>query len=75
MAAPDSLAERARQARVLAQGLPSPCISVCTMNATSGLCEGCLRTLDEIAAWSVMGDADKHAVWQRIEQRASQGMP
>ena len=32
--------------------VPSPCISVCRMDAASGLCEGCLRTLDEIAAWS-----------------------
>ncbi len=39
------------------------------MEATSGLCEGCLRTLDEIAGWSAMTDAGKRAVWQRIGQR------
>lgn len=50
--------------------VPSPCISVCRMDPASGLCEGCLRTLDEIAAWSGMDDAGKRAVWQRIEQRA-----
>ena len=47
----------------------SPCTSVCRMNPTTGLCEGCLRTLDEIAAWSRMEDAEKRAVWRLLEQR------
>ncbi len=60
--------------------VPSPCISVCKMDAHSGWCEGCLRTLDEIAAWSVMDDAQKQAVWQLLAQRreafaATQGDP
>ncbi|MCW5656077.1 MAG: DUF1289 domain-containing protein [Burkholderiaceae bacterium] len=50
-------------------GVPSPCVNVCRMDAVSGLCEGCLRTIDEIAAWGTMDDADKRAVWQRLEQR------
>jgi predicted Fe-S protein YdhL (DUF1289 family) len=40
------------------------------MNASSGLCEGCARTLDEIARWSTMAEGDRRAVWARIEQRA-----
>jgi predicted Fe-S protein YdhL (DUF1289 family) len=48
--------------------VPSPCINVCRMRA-DGLCEGCLRTLDEIAAWGTLGDAAKRAVWVLIEQR------
>ena len=50
--------------------VPSPCISVCRMNPASGLCEGCLRTLDEIAAWSGMSEVGKRDVWQRIELRS-----
>ena len=49
----------------------SPCISVCRMNSQSGLCEGCLRTLDEIAAWSTMDDEGKQDVWALIAQRAA----
>ena len=52
-----------------AGGVPSPCINVCRMDATSGLCEGCLRTIDEIVAWGTMADDDKRAVWQRLEER------
>lgn len=36
----------------------SPCIGVCTLRA-DGLCEGCLRTVDEIAAWSRLSDAER----------------
>jgi hypothetical protein len=32
------------------------------MNATSGLCEGCFRTIDEIAHWSLFDDDEKRAV-------------
>jgi uncharacterized protein len=55
--------------------VPSPCISVCRMDAKSGLCEGCARTLDEIAAWSVMDDADKQAVWAELPLRRATLMP
>ncbi len=53
----------------LAHDVPSPCISVCRMDAPSGLCMGCWRTLNEIASWATMGADDKRAVWQLIEQR------
>lgn len=49
--------------------VPSPCISVCRMNARSGLCEGCLRTIDEIVAWASLSDDAKRAVWAAIRQR------
>ena len=49
--------------------VPSPCVSVCRMDPASGLCEGCFRTLDEIAAWSRMAAVDKRAAWALITQR------
>ena len=68
------IAERAREVRAMADGnamLPSPCISVCRMDAASGLCEGCMRTLNEIAAWGMMDNRAKRMVWKEIEQRAA----
>ena len=47
----------------------SPCISVCRMQAVTGLCEGCFRTRDEIAAWGSACDDAKLATWARIEER------
>ena len=49
--------------------VPSPCVSVCRMDAASGLCDGCFRTLDEIAAWSRMDDEGKRAAWEQITRR------
>lgn len=63
------LAQRALEAAAGGDDVPSPCVSVCRMDAATGLCEGCLRTLDEIAAWSRMADSEKRAVWQLIMQR------
>lgn len=63
------IAYRARLASRIAENVPSPCISICRMNADSGLCEGCYRTLDEIREWSAMDDASKKRVWVCIEER------
>jgi len=52
-----------------ADGVASPCNSVCRMDAATGWCEGCLRTIDEIVAWATLDDAEKLAVWDRLAQR------
>ena len=49
----------------------SPCINVCRMDPDKALCEGCLRTLDEIAAWSAMSADEKRAVLARLPERKS----
>lgn len=61
----------AARAKIVKTGteMLSPCISVCRMHAVTGLCEGCFRTRDEIAAWGNAGDDGKRATWDRIEQR------
>jgi predicted Fe-S protein YdhL (DUF1289 family) len=47
----------------------SPCISVCRMDDATGLCVGCLRTLDEIAAWGALDDATRRMVLRAIGER------
>ena len=49
--------------------VPSPCIDVCRMDARTGWCEGCLRTIDEIAQWSSWDETMKGAVWARLTTR------
>jgi uncharacterized protein len=49
--------------------IASPCTSVCEMDARSGYCRGCLRTLDEIAAWSVLDPGAKRAVLAALPAR------
>lgn len=49
--------------------VPSPCISICKMDTGTGLCEGCWRTIDEIARWAHMNDDQKRAVWEELSLR------
>ena len=70
MAAIDILAKRARLVCAgLAGDVPSPCLSVCKMDSATEFCEGCCRTLDEIAAWGRMDEGSKREVWRLIQQR------
>ncbi|RVT87652.1 DUF1289 domain-containing protein [Inhella crocodyli] len=50
----------------------SPCINVCRIEARSGLCEGCARTLDEIAAWAQASDAERQRVIDQLPLRRRQ---
>jgi predicted Fe-S protein YdhL (DUF1289 family) len=47
----------------------SPCINVCRMNSRTGCCEGCFRTIDEIAGWSQFPAEEKRAVLARLTSR------
>ena len=38
--------------------IASPCTKVCVMDAEQRYCLGCGRSLDEIARWAQMSDAD-----------------
>ena len=53
--------------------IASPCINVCKMDARSGLCTGCLRTIDEITVWSRLDDRRRLAVLAAVAQRRQQG--
>lgn len=50
--------------------VPSPCIGICKMDAQSGLCEGCQRTIEEIRKWSTASDEWKRTVWEDIARRS-----
>jgi len=63
---PDLQRARKRQPGV---AVPSPCQGVCRLDERSGLCAGCLRTLNEIGAWSRLSDDDKLVVWARLATR------
>ena len=50
-------------------GVVSPCVNICRMNAATGWCEGCARSIDEIAGWGSADDASRQAVLARLPQR------
>lgn len=53
----------------------SPCINVCQMNARSGLCQGCFRSLDEIAGWAAASDDWRRQVLAAVARRRAEHDP
>lgn len=52
--------------------IESPCIKTCTLDARSGLCLGCGRTIDEIARWTAMSESERaHIMAELPARRAS----
>jgi len=49
--------------------IESPCIKVCTMDPGSGRCDGCARTLDEIARWTGMSAAERNRIMRELPLR------
>ena len=49
--------------------LKSPCINICRMDAASGLCTGCFRTIDEITVWSRTDDHHRRNILTHVATR------
>ncbi|MEI7463853.1 MAG: DUF1289 domain-containing protein [Burkholderiales bacterium] len=49
--------------------VPSPCVGLCRMDAANRWCEGCRRSIDEIAGWGNMADREKLSVCTQLPQR------
>ena len=47
----------------------SPCTSVCVIDSPTGLCAGCYRTLDEIAAWIDLSWGERQALLAELALR------
>lgn len=48
----------------------SPCVKVCVIHPAERLCAGCLRTVEEIAAWGRMTPEARRAVMAELPGRA-----
>jgi predicted Fe-S protein YdhL (DUF1289 family) len=57
--------ERASQVRPVG----SPCTDVCRLDKTTGYCEGCFRSREEIKAWKTLPDTDKVALFPALLAR------
>ena len=60
---------RALRLRALAEGPPSPCISVCQIDDVTGLCLGCRRSIDEIRDWIIMPKEEREKLLEALTQR------
>jgi len=51
------------------EAVASPCIKLCVIDEPTGLCAGCFRTLDEIAAWIELSAVARRAVLDQLAGR------
>jgi predicted Fe-S protein YdhL (DUF1289 family) len=49
--------------------METPCINVCVIEADTGLCAGCGRSLDEISRWATMTDAQRRRIMHGLADR------
>jgi uncharacterized protein len=49
--------------------IETPCIKVCVLDPASGQCSGCGRTLDEIARWGGMSEAERRTIMTALPAR------
>ena len=62
-----------REAPTTAETTPlSPCVGICLMDPRTRTCRGCLRTVEEIAAWYEASPAEKRAILARLAERRMQ---
>ncbi len=54
-----------------AAAVESPCVDICVMNEETGYCEGCGRTIDEIAEWSSYSPAQRRRIIAELGRRLS----
>jgi hypothetical protein len=47
----------------------SPCVKICVIDPVSRLCEGCGRTLAEIAQWASMSESERLMVMAKLPER------
>ncbi len=49
--------------------IETPCVQICVMDAATGLCQGCSRTRNEIAAWSQLTSAERRRIMLELPSR------
>ena len=50
--------------------IESPCVKICVIHPESRLCTGCLRSIDEIGAWSGMTPEARSEIIAALPSRA-----
>ena len=69
---PPGGAERQFRPADFLRPMETPCINVCVIDASTGLCAGCARSLEEIAGWAAMTDVERRRIMRDLPARRGQ---
>jgi predicted Fe-S protein YdhL (DUF1289 family) len=58
-----------------AAAVASPCIALCVLDAATGWCHGCGRTIEEIMAWGTASDTRKAEILAGLPARLAAPRP
>jgi predicted Fe-S protein YdhL (DUF1289 family) len=51
--------------------IATPCLRICTLDPASGLCRGCGRSVEEIAAWARYSDVERARIMALLPHRVA----
>ncbi len=54
------------------QEIESPCVQICVIHPETRLCAGCLRSIEEITAWSRMTPEARREIMAELPARQGQ---
>jgi len=49
--------------------IESPCVKICVVHPQARICTGCLRSIDEIGAWSQLSPEDRSRIMTELPGR------
>ncbi|ACL58679.1 DUF1289 domain-containing protein [Methylobacterium nodulans] len=53
----------------------TPCTRICVLDPATGLCEGCGRSRDEIAAWGGLSEPERQRIMALLPARRAAAFP
>jgi len=53
-------------------GISTPCLKICVIDPASSRCEGCGRTLAEIAQWGRLTEPERRAIMVALPERLAE---
>ncbi len=49
--------------------METPCTGICKIDQETRQCQGCLRTIDEIASWATLTPAKRSHIMHALQKR------
>jgi uncharacterized protein len=62
-------AQKTAQSAIEAPVMETPCVKICVINESTGLCSGCGRSRHEIGGWTSFTNAERRRIMAELPER------